>query len=253
MGAVVDEARRLTRGGLSRDRADRRRSDGLWRRSAGHAHAGPAGAQDPEARAGLKRLRFPPSIPSKPMRSDARHRRGRAADAAFPSLRAVGRRHDPEAHEAPPFARDTIAFCEEVRRLRPDAAFGADLIAGFPTETERCSRTRCALVDDAGLSYLHVFPFSPRKGTPAARMPQLRARDREGARRAPAAHGRTRSPRGSRRWSEASRNCWSRRTWLGRTPCFAPARFGATAGAFCAREARITARAGNHLLAEPRA
>jgi threonylcarbamoyladenosine tRNA methylthiotransferase MtaB len=69
--------------------------------------------------------------------------------------------------------KDTIAFCDEVRRLRPDAAFGADLIAGFPTETEAMFANTLALIDDAGLSTLHVFPFSARKGTPAARMPQL--------------------------------------------------------------------------------
>ena len=67
----------------------------------------------------------------------------------------------------------TIAFCDEVRRLRPDAAFGADLIAGFPTETDAMFENSRKLVEDAGLSQLHVFPFSPRKGTPAARMPQL--------------------------------------------------------------------------------
>ena len=69
--------------------------------------------------------------------------------------------------------RDTIAFCEEVRRVRPEAAFGADLIAGFPTETEEMFANTLALVDEADLTFLHVFPFSPRKGTPAARMPQL--------------------------------------------------------------------------------
>ena len=77
---------------------------------------------------------------------------------------------------------DTIAFCDTVRRLRPDAAFGADLIAGFPTETEAMFENSLELVDDAGLSHLHVFPFSPRKGTPAARMPQLGARAGEGTR-----------------------------------------------------------------------
>jgi threonylcarbamoyladenosine tRNA methylthiotransferase MtaB len=69
--------------------------------------------------------------------------------------------------------RDTIGFCDEVRRLRPDVAFGADLIAGFPTETEEMFENTLALVDEAELTFLHVFPFSPRKGTPAARMPQL--------------------------------------------------------------------------------
>ncbi|WP_186394330.1 tRNA (N(6)-L-threonylcarbamoyladenosine(37)-C(2))-methylthiotransferase MtaB [Stappia sp. TSB10GB4] len=68
---------------------------------------------------------------------------------------------------------DTIGFCEEVRRLRPDVVFGADIIAGFPTETEAMFANSLAIVDDCGLTHLHVFPFSPRKGTPAARMPQL--------------------------------------------------------------------------------
>ena len=68
---------------------------------------------------------------------------------------------------------DTIAFCDKVRRLRPDVAFGADLIAGFPTETEEMFANSLDLVDACGLTHLHVFPFSPRPGTPAARMPQL--------------------------------------------------------------------------------
>ncbi len=70
---------------------------------------------------------------------------------------------------------DTIGFCETVRRARPDAAFGADFIAGFPTESEAMFENSLKLVDEAGLSHLHVFPFSPRPGTPAARMPQLGA------------------------------------------------------------------------------
>jgi threonylcarbamoyladenosine tRNA methylthiotransferase MtaB len=67
----------------------------------------------------------------------------------------------------------TIAFCDAVRRLRPDVAFGADLIAGFPTETEGMFANSLDLIDACGLTHLHVFPFSPRPGTPAARMPQL--------------------------------------------------------------------------------
>ncbi|WP_342640762.1 tRNA (N(6)-L-threonylcarbamoyladenosine(37)-C(2))-methylthiotransferase MtaB [Rhodoligotrophos ferricapiens] len=67
----------------------------------------------------------------------------------------------------------SIAFCEDVRRLRPDAVFGADIIAGFPTETEEMFANSCRLVDECGLTYLHVFPYSPRPGTPAARMPQV--------------------------------------------------------------------------------
>ena len=68
---------------------------------------------------------------------------------------------------------DAIRFCETVRRLRPDIVFGADLIAGFPTETEEHFQNTLRLVEECGLTYLHVFPFSPRKGTPAARMPQV--------------------------------------------------------------------------------
>lgn len=70
---------------------------------------------------------------------------------------------------------DAIRFCEEARRLRPDIVFGADLIAGFPTETEAMFANSVRLVAECGLTFLHVFPFSPRPGTPAARMPQLRA------------------------------------------------------------------------------
>ena len=68
---------------------------------------------------------------------------------------------------------DAVRFCEEARRLRPDIVFGADLIAGFPTETEAMFAGSMRLVDDCGLTFLHVFPFSPRPGTPAARMPQV--------------------------------------------------------------------------------
>ncbi len=68
---------------------------------------------------------------------------------------------------------DTIAFCETARRLRPDIVFGADLIAGFPTETDAMFASTLSLVDECGLTFLHIFPFSARKGTPAARMPQL--------------------------------------------------------------------------------
>jgi len=69
---------------------------------------------------------------------------------------------------------DAIRFCEEARRLRPEIVFGADIIAGFPTETEEMFANSLKLIDDCGLTFLHVFPFSPRKGTPAARMPQVK-------------------------------------------------------------------------------
>jgi threonylcarbamoyladenosine tRNA methylthiotransferase MtaB len=68
---------------------------------------------------------------------------------------------------------DAIAFCEQVRRLRPDVAFGADIIAGFPTESENMFARSLDLIDECGLTQLHVFPFSARPGTSAARMPQI--------------------------------------------------------------------------------
>ncbi len=68
---------------------------------------------------------------------------------------------------------DTIRFCTEIRRLRPDIVFGADLIAGFPTEDEAMFARSLDLVAECGLSFVHVFPYSARPGTPAARMPQL--------------------------------------------------------------------------------
>ena len=68
---------------------------------------------------------------------------------------------------------EAIAFCNDVRRLRPDMVFGADIIAGFPTETEEMFAMSLDLVEACGLTHLHVFPFSPRPGTPAARMPMV--------------------------------------------------------------------------------
>jgi threonylcarbamoyladenosine tRNA methylthiotransferase MtaB len=71
---------------------------------------------------------------------------------------------------------DAVAFCDEVRRLRPDIVLGADIIAGFPTETEEMFVRSQSLVEECGLTFLHVFPYSPRPGTPAARMPQVDGR-----------------------------------------------------------------------------
>jgi threonylcarbamoyladenosine tRNA methylthiotransferase MtaB len=71
---------------------------------------------------------------------------------------------------------DAIRFCEEARAARPGITFGADIIAGFPTETEAAFENALALVDSCHLTWLHVFPYSPRPGTPAARMPQTDGR-----------------------------------------------------------------------------
>jgi len=80
-------------------------------------------------------------------------------------LKRMKRRHNRE---------DSIRFCQEVRDFRPDIVFGADIIAGFPTETEAMFENSLKIVEECGLTHLHVFPYSPREGTPAARMPQVR-------------------------------------------------------------------------------
>lgn len=79
-------------------------------------------------------------------------------------LKRMKRRHS---------SADARAFCERVRALRPETSFGADMIAGFPTETEEMFSNAQRHAEDCGIAHLHVFPYSPRAGTPAARMPQL--------------------------------------------------------------------------------
>ncbi|MEK6216076.1 MAG: tRNA (N(6)-L-threonylcarbamoyladenosine(37)-C(2))-methylthiotransferase MtaB [Boseongicola sp.] len=71
---------------------------------------------------------------------------------------------------------DAIRFCEEAKQLRPDMTFGADIIAGFPTETDAMFENSLRLVEECDLTWLHIFPYSPRPGTPAARMPQVDGR-----------------------------------------------------------------------------
>ena len=79
-------------------------------------------------------------------------------------LKRMRRRHSRE---------QAITLCQNLRARRPDLALGADLIAGFPTESEAMFQNTLSLIDEAGLRLLHIFPFSPRQGTPAARMPQV--------------------------------------------------------------------------------
>ena len=79
-------------------------------------------------------------------------------------LKRMKRRH---------LARDILRFCDEARRRRPDVVFGADVIAGFPTESDLAHQASINMIEAAGITHLHVFPYSPRSGTPAAAMPQL--------------------------------------------------------------------------------
>ena len=83
-------------------------------------------------------------------------------------LKRMKRRH---------LSRDVLRLCKELRRRRPDIALGADLIAGFPTETEKAHEASIALIEQAELSHLHVFSYSERKGTPAAKMPKINSSD----------------------------------------------------------------------------
>ncbi|MBV9557412.1 MAG: radical SAM protein, partial [Pseudolabrys sp.] len=144
---------------------------------------------------------------------------------------------------------DAISFCNEVRRLRPDVALSADIIAGFPTETGAMFARSLDLVDECGLTQLHVFPFSPRPGTPAARMPQVAShivkeraaqlRDKGQA----ALQSHLRSEIG------ATRSVLAESTKVGRTEQFTPVRLptGCAPGAML--ELRIAAHDGTHLLA----
>jgi threonylcarbamoyladenosine tRNA methylthiotransferase MtaB len=145
---------------------------------------------------------------------------------------------------------DTIAFCNAVRRHRPAAAFGADLIAGFPTETDAMFANSLALIQDAGLSVLHVFSYSPRPGTPAAKMPPVpgtvikERAARLRARGAAALAARLDAMIGSRH------TVLMERGGIGRTPCFTPVAIGDIPhGTFL--PVRITGRSGDRLQGVP--
>jgi threonylcarbamoyladenosine tRNA methylthiotransferase MtaB len=144
---------------------------------------------------------------------------------------------------------DAVAFCDQVRRLRPDVVFGADIIAGFPTETEAMFARSLDIVDECGLTHLHVFPFSPRNGTPAARMPQL-ARDvvKDRARRL-----REKGEAALRRHLDGEigqvRSVLVESDAIGRTAQFTPVRFGAHAPAGRILDVSISGHDGRHLIA----
>ncbi|WP_029354795.1 tRNA (N(6)-L-threonylcarbamoyladenosine(37)-C(2))-methylthiotransferase MtaB [Bosea sp. 117] len=144
---------------------------------------------------------------------------------------------------------DAIAFCREMRRLRPDIVFGADIIAGFPTETEAHFRNSLALVDECGLTSLHVFPFSPRRGTPAARMPQLdRETVKERARRL-----REKGAQAFQRHLAAEigrrRQVLAETEGLGRTEGFTPVRLARPLAPGAIGEMRIAGHDGTRLIA----
>jgi threonylcarbamoyladenosine tRNA methylthiotransferase MtaB len=155
-------------------------------------------------------------------------------------LKRMKRRHSRE---------DAIRFCADVRNLRPDIAFGADIIAGFPTETEEMFARSLDLVEECGLTQLHVFPFSPRPGAPAARMPQIdRSLIKERARRlrekgeaALARHLGGQVGRMHPVLAESSS--------IGRTEQFVPVRLSAPMAPGAILDVRVAGHDGRHLLA----
>ena len=143
---------------------------------------------------------------------------------------------------------DAIRFCDQVRTARPEITFGADIIAGFPTETEAMFENSLRLVEECGLTWLHVFPYSARKGTPAARMPAVggAAIKARAARLRELGEVRVRQHLES---LEGSRQAvLMEKDGIGRTPSFAEVRLDAPDGALL--NARITGHDGQRLQAE---
>ena len=158
-------------------------------------------------------------------------------------LKRMKRRH---------LSADAVRFCQEARRLRPEIVFGADLIAGFPTETDEMFANSLGHIDDCGLTYLHVFPFSPRQGTPAARMPQV-AKPAIKARAAQLRHRGDAALSGYLdRQIGSVTDILMERANMGRTPQFAEVELAETDAAATTigtfRRVRITGRADHRLL-----
>jgi threonylcarbamoyladenosine tRNA methylthiotransferase MtaB len=153
-------------------------------------------------------------------------------------LKRMKRRHARE---------DSIAFCSELRARRPGIVFGADIIAGFPTETEEMFENSMQIVDDCGLTYLHVFPFSPRPGTPAERMPQLeKALIKERAARL-RHKGEARLDQFLNREVGATRQVLVETEAMGRTEHFAQVKFQSRMAPGAIVTAQVTGRGASHL------
>jgi threonylcarbamoyladenosine tRNA methylthiotransferase MtaB len=156
-------------------------------------------------------------------------------------LKRMKRRHAPS---------DALAFCRRLRRLRPDIVIGADVIAGFPTETEEMFANTLRHVEELGVTFLHVFPFSPRPGTPAARMPQLEGRviaERAAGLRALGAGA---LKRYLAEEIGKTRNVLAERGRRGHTEHFAPVRFTHAIETGSLVRARIIAADPGHLIAQ---
>ena len=141
----------------------------------------------------------------------------------------------------------SIAFCEEVRKLRPDVVFGADIIAGFPTETDAMFENSLKIVEECGLTFLHVFPFSPRPGTPAARMPQLPKPLIQDRARALRQKGKERLDAFLVGEVGTQRSVLIETESSGRTEHFASVKFAQRMSAGAIVRARVTGRGSDHL------
>ena len=144
---------------------------------------------------------------------------------------------------------DAIAFCDQVRRLRPDVVFGGDIIAGFPTETDEMFARSLDLLDECGLTQLHVFPFSPRPGTPAARMPQVPGDVIKGRARRLREKGEAALCRHLDREVGARRNVLTERGGIARTPQFTPVRMATPIEPGLILDIAIAGHDGRQLLA----
>jgi threonylcarbamoyladenosine tRNA methylthiotransferase MtaB len=144
---------------------------------------------------------------------------------------------------------DAIRFTEQVRRLRPEMIFGADLIAGFPTETEDAHQRSRDLVAACGLTHLHVFPYSERAGTPAARMPQVPHPIRKERARLLRQDGEAALQRHLAAEAGARRRVLTESNNIARTEQFTPVRLAASAEPGRIFDVTISGHDGRHLLA----
>jgi threonylcarbamoyladenosine tRNA methylthiotransferase MtaB len=142
---------------------------------------------------------------------------------------------------------DAIAFCDRVRRLRPDIVFGGDIIAGFPTETEDMFARSLDLVEECGLTQLHVFPFSPRPGTPAARMPQVAGEVVKDRARRLREKGEVALRRHLDREVGSRRSVLTEMRGIARTPQFTPVRLPAAAAPGLMLDVEIAGHDGRQL------
>ena len=147
------------------------------------------------------------------------------------TLKRMKRRHSRD---------DAIAFCDKVRELRPDTVFGADLIAGFPTESEKMFLSTLSIINACGLTYLHVFPYSARQGTPAARMPQVDGKTIKARAARLRAEGAKALERHLQSQIGAEHSLLMETETRGRTPQFTPVMLSATAQPGAIVSARMT-------------